>query len=148
MYQCDSKKLLTYLKNRKKQNNIFVIPFHLKETGEAVHTWDQVQKRTQIIIDQRSEVDKANVRLNRYCNTFKNQNCNVFQDRPKLISFEPAFPSDWRPSVHNLKEFGQIVQITADEGSYEETKLEQGEKKPKERNVKFLFWDNQTFYET
>ena len=42
--------------------------------------------------------------------------CDLFQEKPKLISYEKVTPSNWRTSVHDLKNFNQILQITADEG--------------------------------
>ena len=64
----------------------------------------------------RSEVDKANVRLNRKVNTFKKENCDVWQDRPQLVSYEICPQGRWLTSVHHLTRFEQIVQVTPDEG--------------------------------
>ena len=91
------------------------IPFPLRETGEPIKAWDGVGTRSQAILDMRSEIDKANVRLNRKVNTFKKENCDVWQDRPQLVSYEICPPGRWLPSVHHLTRFKQIVQVTPDE---------------------------------
>ena len=72
------------------------------EIGELIKAWPKVTRIEQIIIDMRKEVDKQNVRLNRHVTSFKANDCDVFQDRPLLISYEKVTPSVWRPSVHNL----------------------------------------------
>ena len=94
-----------------------MFPSHIKDTGEPILPWPEVTQREQVILDMRKEVDRQNVKLNRFVNTFKATACDVFQDRPQLISYEKVTPSDWRTSVHDLKDFNQTLQITADEGN-------------------------------
>ena len=82
--------------------------------------WTGVSRREQVILDMRTEVDKANVRLNRHVNTFKKTNCDVWQDRPQLVSYEVIPPGKWRSSVHQLSRLKQIVQVTPDENQGKE----------------------------
>ena len=84
----------------------------------------------------RSEVDKANVRLNRHVNTFKKNPCDVWQDRPRLISYEACPPGEWRSTVHALERFKQIVQVTPNEDNG-----------TKEALVQLIFYSNSTLYE-
>ena len=46
--------------------------------------------------------------------TFKKENCDVWKDRPQLISFEKVFPKDWRPTIHYIKAHGLILNIILD----------------------------------
>ena len=80
----------------------------------AMHTWTKVQQRHQILLDLRTEIDKANVRLNKFVHTFRKTSCNVWQDKPSLSNYEEVIPSQWHPSVHHLEECSQIVQIVGD----------------------------------
>ena len=101
---------------RNSKHPLFMIPHQINLIGEHVHDWSDVTLREQIILDMRNEIDKENVRLNRNINTFKADDCDVFQDRPEIIAYEQVTPCDWRPSVHHLESIKQIVQITADTG--------------------------------
>ena len=47
----------------------------------------QGANKSQIILDLRSEVDKANVRLNKHVTTFRKTPCNVWQDTPALVDY-------------------------------------------------------------
>ena len=49
----------------------------------------------EIFIDLRSEIDKANVRLSRHIHTFRRAPCNIWNDRPHLVSFEICKESSW-----------------------------------------------------
>ena len=84
----------------------------------------------------RTEVDKANVRLNRHVNTFKKTNCDVWQDRPQLVSYEVSPPGKWRSSVHLLRRFRQILQVAPDENQGRE-----------EAKAQFIFYSSSTLYE-
>ena len=103
-----------------------------------------------MIIDLRDKNAIQNIKINAKNNTFNVDECNVFNERPQLISYEQTTPSDWNTSVHTLAEegFNTIVQVTADEGN----KIAQAEarrnsqnpyKNKQQRQVQFLFWDNQ-----
>ena len=51
---------------------------------------------------------------NRFPNTFKRVNCDVWQDRPELMSIEKVVLTNWRPSVHYLKEQEMILHVILD----------------------------------
>ena len=102
MYDCNIDTLYTYISARKEISQVFEIPFHVKDSGEPIKPWSDVQKRQSILIDLRTEVTKANVRLGRNVHTYKTGYCNVWQDRPQLISFERVPYSEWRTSVHSV----------------------------------------------
>ena len=94
------------MKNRMKQNNIILIPFHVKETLQHTVAWEGLPKEPcQGIIDQRDEIDKANVRLGNKVHTFKKTNSDVWADRPHLIAYEVSLPTKWRSTVNRLKRF-------------------------------------------
>lgn len=82
MWQCDIESFVTKAKTRKDRHKLFVMPYHIKETGEPIKAWSEVTHRTQIIFDMREEANKHNIALNRNIHTFKATDCDVFQDRP------------------------------------------------------------------
>ena len=114
MLECDIDQLSIYLNSRKERAQVFEIPFHLKDSGEPLYSWDCVKERESILIDLRDEVTKANIRLNRNVHTYYNGYCDVWRDRPEVVSFEKIPSSDWRTSVHHLKKQNRILQITGD----------------------------------
>ena len=73
-----------------------------------------MEVQNSIVLDLRSEFNKANQRLNKHIHTFKKSDCDVWQDRPNLISFEQVGFSDWRPSVHYLEGWKMILQVSLD----------------------------------
>ena len=80
---CETSRFLKMMRNRQKSNQIFLIPFHIKETLQHTVAWDDLPELPkQGIIDQRSAIDKANVRLGYNVSTFKKTNCDVWADRP------------------------------------------------------------------
>ena len=98
MPECNIDNLKVLLNIKKHGSQVFEIPYHLKETTMTVCSWGFEVHETigkQIIIDLRSEIDKANVRLNKYVNTFRKASCNVWQDRPNLINYEQVQETKW-----------------------------------------------------
>ena len=113
---CETSRFLKMMKKRQKSNQIFLIPFHIKETLQHTVVWENLPSLPkQGIIDQRSAIDKANVRLGNNVSTFKKTNCDVWADRPQLISYEISTPSKWVSSIARLRRFQQILQIVPDE---------------------------------
>ena len=78
VYEADTIAFATKMKTRKNRHSLFVIPFHIKDTGEPIKAWSDVTTRNQIILDLRTENAKQNVRLNRNVHTFKQADCDVF----------------------------------------------------------------------
>ena len=93
---------------------MFCIPIILQEYGLFIHTWDDFPIADSFIIDQRSVKEKEAIRKNRLAFTFKKQNCDVWQDRPQLISFEKVEPKNWRPSIHYIEDHDLILNIILD----------------------------------
>ena len=60
--------------------------------GTFIHSWRNIEKPDSILIDLRSKEEKDAVRKNRFASTFKRDNCDVWRDRPQLISFERVVP--------------------------------------------------------
>ena len=85
-----------------------------------------------MIIDIRTSEEKENIRNCRVSYTFRVTSCNVWQDRPQLINFEPVKVKNWRPSVHYFEKFDTIVLIALGE---------------KTKNVALIFYDTTHFYE-
>ena len=96
-----------------------------------IHPWENIKKNDSIIIDLRSQYEKESIKKNRLAYTFKKHNCDVWQDRPQLISYEKVVPQNWRPSIHYLKEKELILHIILDSD---------------QKNVAFVFYDASTFY--
>ena len=60
------------MRNRRKNKKLFLIPFHIKETLQNTVAWDGLPcLPKQGILDKRSELDKANIRLGNSVATFK-----------------------------------------------------------------------------
>ena len=98
------------------ERQIFVIPFHVRKTLQHAVEWDGLNSMpTQAILDRRSELERANVRLGNNVSTFKKTNCDVWADRPTLISYEISSPGKWASSVIRLKPHKQIVHVVPDE---------------------------------
>ena len=119
--------------HRKASNyNVFVIPYHFQEASEQVHAWGDVEKPEQVIFDMRTEKEKQCVQKNRNAHTFRNE-CDVWQDRPQLMSFETVPYNNFRPTVHYLKGQNRIVHITVD---YENPQM-----------ASFVFFEGNSYYE-
>ena len=76
---CDTLQFYKNMKKRREEFLMFQIPFHIRKVGgDPTEQWDKVTHFEQVILDMRSEVDLANVRLNRNPHTFKKSNCDVW----------------------------------------------------------------------
>ena len=111
--KCNIESLLRYFSKLKETSQIFIFPYHLKESKQSLHIWDTVNQVENIFIDLMSEADKQNIRLSRNVNTFRKTQCNVWNDRPELISFKRCLESEWQPSVHGLINEELILQISS-----------------------------------
>ena len=101
--ECAIDQIYLFLKYRKDHySSVFYLPYHLQESGTLIHVWEKVAKPDAIVFDLRNEKVKRNVKKNRLAHTFKQRNCDVWQDRPQLLNLEKVLPKNWRPSVHYL----------------------------------------------
>ena len=114
--ECALDKMLLIAETRKENSQVFVFPSNLIQAELGLHTWKNVQRQEvhNIILDRRTEIDKANVRLNKHVHTFRKTECNVWQDRPNLRNTREVIPTNWHPSVHYLEECNQIIHIVGD----------------------------------
>ena len=115
--KCNIESFLRYFIKLKESSQIFIFPYHLKESKQSFHTWDTVKQVDNIFIDLMSETDKQNIRLSRNVNTFRKTQYNIWNDRPELINFKRCLESEWQPSVHGLKAEDLIVHIYAQENT-------------------------------
>ena len=93
--ECNTENCLDYLSKSKEKFGIISIPESLIEANEKIVNWCFVKKNEEVLFDMRCEVTKANHRLNKQVNTFKQEPCDIWQDRPRCISQRKSYTKVW-----------------------------------------------------
>ena len=69
--ECIAENCLTYLGKHKQNFGIMILPETLIQHNEKIVNWCGEKKNEVVLFDMRTEIKKANQRLNKQVNTFK-----------------------------------------------------------------------------
>ena len=82
---------------------VFQFPYHLIEADFEPTQWRSVSKPEQMIIDLRTQEEKALIRQNKNTNTLR-KDYDIWQERPRIVAVEEGVESTlFSHMVHRLQ---------------------------------------------